>query len=89
MGQIFGNRKTNGGGVLKSNVTQNNESTSICARPGYPLNREVIQHLILVSSNILKISKSVKLDARKVIFDFWKRGIIHLGSITTISISPV
>ena len=89
MGQIFGNRKTNGGGVLKSNMTQNNESTSIWARPAYPLNREVIRHVILVSSYILKISKSVKLDARKVIFDFWKRGIIHLGSITTISISPV
>ena len=62
--------KTNGGGVLKSNVTQNNESTSIWARPGHPLDHEVIRHVILVSSYILKISKSVKLDARKVIFDF-------------------
>ena len=31
--------------VLKSNVTQNNESTSIWARAGCPLNHEVIQHV--------------------------------------------
>ena len=58
---------------MKSNVTQNNESTSIWAQAGCPLNHEVIQHVILVSSDILKISKSVKLHTTGVIFALWKK----------------